>query len=159
MPRRTLLIRLAALLLVCGLMTGSLASSAQEPAATWQSTLIWQPTLVDAGNALAAHVNQIDAACNVDVDPVFATNGAGPEGAVYAFQVSWSCPATNANPAGLTWQAAMIWDPTLEGAAAALTSHLNQTEATCRVDVDNVQSANGAGPEGVVYAFLVTWAC
>lgn len=140
-------------------LSATLPTNAQNAGPAWQSTIIWAPSLAEAGQALAAHVNQINVSCNVDVDPVVSTNGAGPEGAVYAFVVAWSCPASNTSPSDATWQSAMIWDPTLAGAAAALSAHLNQTDATCRVDVDNVTSTNGAGPEGIVYAFLVTWAC
>lgn len=58
---------------------------------TWNSTMIWAPTLEEAGLSLAEFVNEIDANCSVDVDPVSATNGDGPEGPVYAFAVTWSC--------------------------------------------------------------------
>ena len=67
------------------------ASAAQSASATWNSTMIWRPTLVEAGEALAEVVNQIDASCSVDVDPVVATNGAAPEGPIYAFAVTWTC--------------------------------------------------------------------
>ena len=43
-------------------------------------------------NALSELVNQIDAACHVDVDNVVASGGQGPEGPVYAFLVTWACP-------------------------------------------------------------------
>jgi hypothetical protein len=66
-------------------------SAAQPAPATWNSTMIWQPTLEDAGIALAELVNQIDASCSVDVDPVVPANGEGPEGPVYAFAVTWTC--------------------------------------------------------------------
>lgn len=159
---RNLIVRLALCLACLTAVAGGVSSTAAqqtEPPAAWLSNVIWAASLPDAGAALAEHLNQIDAACNVDVDVIQSTNGAGPEGAVYAFLVVWACPETNPNPSGLTWQSALIWDPTLEGAGLALAAHLNQTDATCLVDVDDVQSTNGAGPEGILYAFLVTWAC
>ena len=159
MRNATLFLRIAIILSISALWVGAQSASAQEPGASWQSAIIWAPTLTEAGAAIATHVNQIDAACAVDIDPIASTNGAGPEGAVYAFSIAWSCPATNGTATGLTWQSAMIWDSTLEVVAAGLAAHLNQTEATCQVDIDNVQSTNGMGPEGAVYAFLVTWAC
>jgi hypothetical protein len=67
------------------------ALAAQAGGGTWNSTMIWRPTLEEAGLALAEWVNQIDAACQVDVDNVTAINGSGPEGDVYAFAVTWSC--------------------------------------------------------------------
>lgn len=149
------------LCLVCLAAVGGGVSSAaaQETPPSWFSAIIWAPSLQEAGVSLSEHLNQIDAACNIDVDVIQATSGSGPEGAVYAFLVAWSCPASNPSPAGLTWQSAIIWQPTLQEAGAALADHLNQTDATCRVDVDNIQSTNGAGPEGPVYAFVVAWAC
>jgi len=147
--------------LVCLLgMGGALSSAAaQDAPPSWQSAVIWAPSLEESGVALAEHLNQIDAACNVDIDTIETTNGAGPEGAVYAFLVTWSCPSSNPSPTGSTWQSAMIWQPTLQEAGAALSAHLNQTDATCRVDINDIQSTNGAGPEGPVYAFVVAWAC
>lgn len=149
------------LCLVCLVTVGSAVAgaAAQEASPSWHSTIIWAPSLEEAGASLSEHLNQIDAACNVDVDVVQSTNGSGLEGAVYAFLVSWSCSASNPSPTGSTWQSAVIWHPTLEASAAALADHLNQTDATCRVDINDVQSTNGAGPEGAVYAFVVAWAC
>lgn len=66
-------------------------SAAQAEPATWYSTMMWRPTLEEAGIGLAEILNQIDARCIVDVDPVTATNGQGPEGPVYAFSITWSC--------------------------------------------------------------------
>jgi hypothetical protein len=63
----------------------------QAQSGAWNSTMIWRPTLEEAGLALAEWVNQIDASCDVDVDNVTAINGAGPEGDVYAFAVTWAC--------------------------------------------------------------------
>ncbi len=134
-------------------------SAAQDAPPAWLSTVIWAPSLPDAGTALAEHLNEIDAACTVDIDVIQSTNGAGPEGAVYAFLVIWSCPESNPNPAGATWQSTLIWQPTLPDAGAALAQHLNQIDPGCRMDVDGIQSTNGAGPEGPVYAFSVAWAC
>ena len=139
---------------------GEMASiAAQDTSPIWQSAVIWAPSLPEAGDALAEYLNQIDAACTVDVDVIQSTNGAGPEGAVYAFLVAWTCPASNPNPAGLTWQSTIIWAPNLTDAGTGLAEHLNQMDATCRVDVDSIQSTNGSGPEGPVYAFVVAWAC
>ena len=143
----------------------TIASSAQASSAVrqtptvWNSAMIWQPTLADAGLALAELVNQIDATCHVDVDPVVTTAGSGPEGAVYAFAVTWGCPAGAAEVPTSVWNSALIWQPTLADAGDALAAHLNEIDATCAVDVDTVVAANGTGPEGPVYAFLVTWAC
>lgn len=134
-------------------------AAAQDAPPSWLSTVIWAPSLPDAGAALAEHLNQVDAACGVDIDVIQSTNGAGPEGAVYAFLVVWSCPESNPNPAGATWQSTIIWQPTLPDAGAALAQHLNQIDPGCRVDVDTIQSTNGVGPEGPVYAFSVAWAC
>jgi hypothetical protein len=148
--------------LVCLLGLGGVMSSAaaQDAPPSWLSTVIWAPSLQEAGDSLSEHLNQIDAACTVNVDVVQTTNGAGPEGAVYAFLVTWSCPM-NPNPgsSGLAWQSAIVWQPTLEASAAALADQLNQTDASCRVLVEDIQSTNGAGPEGPVYAFLIAWAC
>lgn len=156
---RTMLRVVCCLVCLIGIASGVPGASAQDAQPTWMSAIIWGPSLQEAGSALSAHVNQIDATCNVDVDVIQSTNGAATEGAVYAFLVAWSCPESNPSANGLTWQSAVIWQPTLEASAAALAEHLNQTDATCRVDVDDIQSTNGAGPEGPVYAFLVTWAC
>jgi hypothetical protein len=79
---------------------GQRSTSAQLPPAVWNSAMVWQPTLEDAGFALSDLVNQIDASCIVDVDRVVATNGAGPEGPVYAFAITWACPAGVAAPGG-----------------------------------------------------------
>src|SRR5688500_4116015 len=110
-----------------GLGGGLQSAAAQDAPPTWLSAMIWAPSLQEAGALLSEHLNQIDAACSVDVDVVQATNGAGSEGAVYAFLVTWSCPS-NPNPAGSTWQSAIIWQPTLEAASASLSDHLNQTD-------------------------------
>lgn len=67
------------------------AVAAQQGPPTWNSTMLWRPTLEEAGLGLAEIVNQIDASCTVDVDPVVTTNGTGPEGTVYAFAVTWVC--------------------------------------------------------------------
>ncbi len=131
---------------------------AAQPAATWNNSMLWQPSLGESGDALAALVNQIPAGCSVDVDPAATTNGASPEGVVYAFAVTWSCPASVAQD-GSTWQSAMIWRPTLPETGDALAELTNQIDASCSVDVDRVVATNGAGPEGPVYAFAVTWAC
>lgn len=93
MSGRTSLVLVCVLsLIVIAGVTIAHQSSAQEPPAVWNSAKIWQPTLGEAGDALAELVNQIDASCVVDVDPVQASGGAGPEGPVYAFAVTWACP-------------------------------------------------------------------
>ena len=74
-----------------GRLDGSGSAVAQEPAQTWNSTMVWRPTLEEAGIGLAEIVNQIDARCVVDVDPVQATTPDTPEGTVYAFSVTWAC--------------------------------------------------------------------
>lgn len=135
------------------------AEAAQASEATWNSAMLWEPTLAGAGEALAGLVNQIDASCSVDVDSVMTTNGADPQGSVYAFAISWTCPATAEETSGSGWNSAMIWQPTLTEAGEALAALLNEIDASCSVDVDPVQAASGAGPEGPVYAFAVTWAC
>jgi plastocyanin len=134
-------------------------AAAQPEIATWNSAMVWRPSLLEAGEALTELVNQIDALCSVDVDAVVATNGSGPEGPVYAFGVTWACPAGAGQPGAATWNSAMVWRPTLLEAGEALTAMINQIEAECSVDVDPVMVTNGPGPEGPVYAFAVTWAC
>jgi hypothetical protein len=52
--------------------------------------MLWRPTLEEAGEALAEVINQIDASCSVDIDPVVAPERAS-EGPVYAFAVTWTC--------------------------------------------------------------------
>lgn len=151
---------LLSLLCLAGFGGASAPVSAQDAAPpVWLSTIIWAPSLPEAGTSLAEHVNQIDAACTVQIDNVQSANGSGPEGAVYAFLVTWSCPESNPNPTGATWQSTIVWQPTLADAATSLTQHLNQIDASCRVEIDPIQSTNGAGPEGPVYAFVVAWAC
>lgn len=132
---------------------------AQQDGPTWQANVFWYPSLEESGIALAELVNQIDASCSVDVDPVVAANGSGPEGAVYAFAVTWRCPAGIAETPENTWQSAMLWQPTLADAGNALAELVNQIDAACSVDVDPVVATNGSGPEGPVYAFVATWAC
>lgn len=146
----------ACLTLLAGGVSGA---AARQESPTWLSAMIWAPTLDEAGSALAEHVNQIDAACTVNLESVQSTNGATADGATYAFLVTWTCPASNPSPTGATWQSALIWQPTLQDSALAMVDLLNQIDAGCRVDVTDLQSANGPGPEGPVYAFAVTWAC
>ena len=95
-PSVIVVVALALALMAAGYGLGrqsapSTAQAAQEGPATWNSTMIWRPTLEEAGLALAEWVNQIEASCNVDVDTVTAINGSGPEGDVYAFAVTWAC--------------------------------------------------------------------
>lgn len=154
-------LRMVSILVVFALVAGAAASAsvtAQEDRPTWQHAMIWFPTLADAGIAIAEHVNQIDAACVVDVDNVVSTNGAAADGTLYAFAINWACPL-GASESGNVWQHNMLWYPTLEEAGQELSDLLNSFDAACAVDVDPVVSTNGAGPEGAVYAFAVTWAC
>ncbi len=135
------------------------AEAAQTTAAVWNSSMVWAPSLQETGDALAGLVNQIDAACVVDVDPTVATNGAAVDGTVYAIAVTWACPPGSVQGSGETWQSAMLWRPTLPETGDALAELVNQIDAACIVDVDRVVATNGAGPEGPVYAYAVTWAC
>lgn len=155
--RHARLVFLVVLLFTLGL-GGAVSANAQD-GPVWNNATIWQPSLADAGVALADLVNQIDASCNLDVDPVVATAGSGPEGAVYAFTVTWGCPNGASETPENVWNSAVIWQPTLLDAGNALAEHLNQIDARCNVDVDTIVAANGVGPEGPVYAFAVTWAC
>ena len=87
-----LLVVVAALGFGLGRRDGSTpAVAAQDAPSTWNSTMLWRPSLEEAGIGLAEIVNQIDASCSVDVDPVLPTDGSGPEGTVYAFAVTWAC--------------------------------------------------------------------
>jgi hypothetical protein len=158
MRRLLVLLPLVALMFTTA-STAQATSAVRQDGPVWNSAMVWQPTLPDAGLALADLVNQIDATCHVDVDPVVTTAGSGPEGAVYAFAVTWGCPAGAAEVPTSVWNSALIWQPTLADAGDALAAHLNEIDATCAVDVDTIVAANGTGPEGPVYAFLVTWAC
>jgi hypothetical protein len=36
---------------------------------------------------------------------------------------------------------------------------LNEIDGSCLVDVDPVTTTSGTGPEGTVYAFIVSWSC
>jgi len=148
-----------AVLVMAPMVSSTTPGSAQEEVAPWLSTIIWQPTLADAGTALTEHLNQIDAGCSVDVDPVVAANGMGPEGAVYAFAVVWNCLPGSGDPEGDTWQSAIIWQPNLGDAGLALAELLNQIHPACRLEVEPVVPTAGTGPEGPVYAFLAVWAC
>ena len=60
----------------------ALVAAAKPEIATWNSAMVWRPSLLEAGEALTELVNQIDALCSVDVDAVVTTNGRGPEGPV-----------------------------------------------------------------------------
>jgi plastocyanin len=129
----------------------------EQPEVTWLSSMVWRPTLEEAGIAIAEVVNQIDASCTVDVVPAAAASGAAPEGPVYAFAITWACPAAAAGTG--TWGSVMLWRPTLEEAGIALAETVNQIGGSCPLDVDPIETANGPGPEGPVYAFVVTWGC
>lgn len=132
---------------------------AAQPAATWNSATLWFPSLAETGDGLAGLLNQIDGSCSVDADTVLPTNGATSEGTVYAVSVTWACPATDASASGATWNSSTLWYPTLAETGDALAELTNQIDASCVLDVDRLVAANGAGPEGPVYAFIVTWAC
>ena len=158
MRHRMSIVVLLLLLSVSAVTLAPNAGSAQQSGSTAQSAMLWYPSLAEAGDAIAGLVNQIDAGCAVDVDPVVSTNGAGPEGAVYAFAVTWGC-ADAASADGGTWLSSMLWYPNLTDAGDALAGLINQIDASCTIDTDRVASTNGAGPEGIVYAFAVTWSC
>jgi plastocyanin len=66
-------------------------NAAQEASGTWNSAMVWRATLPEAADGLAEVLNDIDASCSVDVDPVVASGGSAPEGPVYAFAITWSC--------------------------------------------------------------------
>lgn len=165
MVRRASVVLIAASLLVAlagyglSLRSGSSPAKAAQPSATWNSAMVWEPTLAGSGEALAGVINQIDASCSVDVDSVMTTNGADPQGSVYAFAISWTCPGDPAEMSGAGWNSALLWRPTLAESGDALAEILNEIDASCSVDVDSVVAASGAGPEGPVYAFAITWAC
>jgi hypothetical protein len=57
------------------------------------------------------------------------------------------------------WLSSIIWRPTLADAALGLAEFVNEIDSSCDVDVDPVTTTSGEGPEGTVYAFLVTWRC
>lgn len=66
------------------------AVSAQS-GGVWMSQTVWRPDLAEAAIAVTEVLNEIDGSCLVDVDPVTTTSGSGPEGAVYAFIIAWTC--------------------------------------------------------------------
>jgi hypothetical protein len=57
------------------------------------------------------------------------------------------------------WLSNVVWRPTLADAAVALAEFVNEIDSSCAVDVDPVTTTSGEGPEGTVYAFVVTWTC
>jgi hypothetical protein len=145
--------------LAIGLAIPGLSNVEAQDQQVWFSNVLWYPSLEEAGIGLAEIVNQIDAACNVDVDPVTSTNGAGSDGPVYGFAVSWNCLPGSA-PFGVdSWYSTMLWRPTIADTGIALAEILNQIDGSCTVDIDPVLASNGSGPEGPVYALAVTWAC
>lgn len=91
--------------------------------------------------------NQVNASCSLDVDPAVPTNGATPEGAVYAFAVTWVCPVNVSQVGVATWNSAMLWRPTLAESGDALAELTNQIDVSCTVDVNRVVAASGAGSE------------
>ena len=107
---------------------------------------------------LSETLNQIDGSCSVDVDAVTASNGAGPEGPVYAYVVTWAC-RSGAPAASGPWLSNMVWQPTFADAGIALAELLNQIEATCTVDVDDAISTNGVTADGPLVGFAVSWSC
>jgi hypothetical protein len=143
--------------IVCVLPVG--VGAAQDPPPVWLSHVLWYPSLAEAGIGLSEVVNQIDAGCTVDVDPVQSSNGAGPDGPVYGFAVSWNCRPGVAPFGADTWYSTMVWRPYVADAGIALAEVLNEIDGSCTVDVDPVMASNGSGPEGPVYAFAVTWSC
>jgi hypothetical protein len=88
--RRSLVPHLLGLLMLTTAGTAQATSVVSQNVFVWNNAMIWQPSLPEAGTALAELVNQIDATCSVDVDTVVAANGTGPEGPVYAFLVTWA---------------------------------------------------------------------
>ncbi len=158
--KRRLVFIVAIAAIVCSFvpLVGSVSVAQEQPAA-WMSNVLWYPSLEEAGLGVAEFVNQIDASCDVDVDPVESTNGNGADGAVYGFAVSWTCRPGVA-PAGVdSWYSTMLWRPTIADTGLALSEVLNEIDGSCTVDADPVVASNGNGPEGAVYAFIVTWAC
>lgn len=90
----TMLLVVALVAGIAGYGLGRLDSSSSVSAQSggvWFSQTVWRPNLADAAIALTEVLNEIDGACLVDVDPITTTSGSGPEGAVYAFIVSWTC--------------------------------------------------------------------
>ncbi|MGD9712500.1 MAG: hypothetical protein AB7V46_10590 [Thermomicrobiales bacterium] len=146
------------ILFSAGFSTGHL-SAAQEPPPTWFSNVLWYPSLEEAGLGIAELLNQIDAACAVDVDPVRSSNGAGADGPVYGFTVAWSCQPGVAAAGIDSWYSTMLWRPTIADTGLALSEVLNEIDGSCTVDADPVLASNGSGPEAPVYAFVVSWAC
>lgn len=145
--------------LAIGFCLPGIGSAGAQDEPIWFSNVLWYPSLEEAGLGLAEMANQIDAGCNVDVDPVESTNGAGVDGPVYGFAVNWNCQPGSA-PFGVdTWYSTMLWRPTIADTGIALAEVLNEIDGSCTVDVDAVTASNGAGPEGPVYALAVTWAC
>lgn len=160
--RRSMVATIPGFMLLIGLALGMLipqTSVAQTEPPVWFSQVLWYPSLEEAGIGLAELVNQIDAACEVDVDPVASTNGGGSDGPVYGFAVAWTCLPGGASFGAGTWNSTTLWRPTIADTGLAMTEILNEIDGSCVVDVDSVSASNGAGPEGPVYALTLTWAC
>jgi uncharacterized cupredoxin-like copper-binding protein len=131
----------------------------EQPQATWMSEVLWRPTLAEAGNALAELLNQISVSCEVDVQPLVATAGPGPEGPVYAFAVAWGCHPNRPDIGDGVWTGSLLWYSLLSDAAVALAEELNTIPNSCFVDVDPVTATGGAGADGSVYAYAIIAAC
>jgi hypothetical protein len=62
---------------VAGVHTAPSVSAARQDAPTWNSAMVWRPSLSEAGDGLAQLLNEIDASCAVY--PVMAANVSGPD--------------------------------------------------------------------------------
>jgi hypothetical protein len=60
---------------------------------------------------------------------------------------------------GGVWMSQTVWRGNLADAAIAVTEVLNEIDGACLVDVDPITTTSGNGPEGTVYAFIVSWSC
>lgn len=66
--------------------------------------------------------------------------------------------AVSAQDAGV-WMSQTVWRGNLADAAIAVTEVVNEIDGRCLVDVDPISTTSGVGPEGTVYAFIITWSC
>ncbi|MEZ4500769.1 MAG: hypothetical protein R2839_12030 [Thermomicrobiales bacterium] len=132
--RRSMVATIPGFMLLIGLALGMLipqTSVAQTEPPVWFSQVLWYPSLEEAGIGLAELVNQIDAACEVDVDPVASTNGGGAT-AVYGFAVAWTCLPGGAPFGAGTWNSTTLWRPTIADTGLAMTEILNEIDGSCR---------------------------
>ena len=68
-------------------------------------------------------------------------------------------PDTVSAQDGGIWMSQTVWRGNLADAAIAVTEVLNEIDGACLVDVDPVTTTAGTGPEGTVYAFVISWTC